>query len=60
MTRRHLFAPGVIDGPYRAAPRRLSWRLIDWLASFILKHVYWLVAISVILGSIIGYTVPMP
>lgn len=60
MMRRHFFAPGVIDGPYRAPRRRLSWHLIDWLASFILKHAYWLLVISVILGSYIGYTVPMP
>lgn len=60
MTQHHDFAPGVVDGPYRAPRRRLVWRLIDGLAGFLLQHAGLLMAISVVLGILVGYLVPMP
>ncbi len=53
MTRRHLFAPGVIDGPYRA-PRGLGFRVLEALAGFVLHRAGWLVAISVVVGLLLG------
>lgn len=52
MTRRHFFAPGVIDGPYRA-PRGLGFRVLDALAGFVLQRAGWLVAISVVVGLLL-------
>lgn len=53
MMRRHNFAPGVIEGPYRA-PRGLVFRLLDALARFVLQRATWLVAISVVVGLVLG------
>lgn len=53
MKRAQPFAPGVIDGPYRA-PRWLAFRVVDALARFVLRHAAWLVAISVFVGLLLG------
>lgn len=53
MKRAQPFAPGVIDGPYRA-PRWLAFRLLDALARFVLRHIAWLVAVSVVVGLLLG------
>lgn len=53
MMRRRFFAPGVIDGPHRA-PRGLVFRLLDALAGFVLQRAAWLVAISVVVGLVLG------
>lgn len=53
MTRRYYFSPGVIDGPHRA-PRGLGFRALDALARFVLRHAAWLVAISAVVGLLLG------
>lgn len=53
MKRAQPFAPGVIDGPYRA-PRWLAFRVLDALAGFVLRRAAWLVAISVAIGLLLG------
>jgi hypothetical protein len=53
MKRVQPFAPGVIDGPYHA-PRWVGFRLLDALARFVLQRAGWLVAISVVVGLLLG------